>query len=259
MFNFFVASIFGIVADIVMIFRGRSAIESKQMSNSLKRQLVTGVKGIEGHKAVTAGYIFVNAGYAATGLCSLIFVILVLVAIGSAFRSLGTDKDRRVSSQPFGDTDSRTHQRINTKNGVVSFEYRPWVISGQTIKARLKEEVTPPEFTLVKPNGEEFTVNVDDLYESDKQHLKTIANMIKSSRDRRSSRFPSNSPPGFPPNAPPGFPSNRVVRLPANAFTAKGRQAGQFPDSIAGFAHKPLADSGDIRHDGRFEFTNGSR
>ena len=75
--NLIFASIFGILAGVWLIYRGKHAIKTKYMANSLKSQLLTGISGFSGQKAVTAGRISVVAGYVGIVFSSLLLLLSV--------------------------------------------------------------------------------------------------------------------------------------------------------------------------------------
>lgn len=72
--NLIFASIFGILASVYFIYRGKHAIKTKYMSNSAKNQFLTGIKGVSGQTAVFAGWFYVVAGYIGVVLCSLLLL-----------------------------------------------------------------------------------------------------------------------------------------------------------------------------------------
>ena len=67
-----------LVAGAFGIYRGKVAISTKQVSNSLKSSLVTGVKGYQGKAAVKMGKRLVILGWCLAGLGAILLVLGVL-------------------------------------------------------------------------------------------------------------------------------------------------------------------------------------
>lgn len=67
-----------LVAGAFGIYRGKVVISTKQVSNSLKSSLVTGVKGYQGKAAVKMGKRLVLLGWCLAGLGAILLVLGVL-------------------------------------------------------------------------------------------------------------------------------------------------------------------------------------
>ncbi len=112
-----------------------------------------------------------------TALTVLLFAYILQLAC--AARIFGQTFDRPPQDKDFV-AGSRTDIGVRSHNGVNLFARRDWVISGESIQARIKElKIIADKITLIKPNGSELKVDVQDLDDVDKTYLEKLDRQSK--------------------------------------------------------------------------------